>query len=62
MDDLALALRAYERANTGLEAARKELRGAIVRALDGGMSQADVVRATGYTRETIRRIARDAGR
>lgn len=44
-----------------VEAKRLDLAAAIVRAAAAGMRQRDVVAATGYSREHIRRIWRDAG-
>lgn len=41
--------------------ARANEQAAIVAALDSGLRQAEIVRLSGYTRETIRRLA-DAGR
>ena len=54
------ALGDHQRAVEAADAARERLYAAIVAALDAGMAQAEVVRQTGYTRETIRRVARDA--
>lgn len=42
------------------EETRAELHAAIVAALGAGIRQAELVRMTGYTRERIRQIARDA--
>jgi hypothetical protein len=39
------------------DASREALRQAILTALDEGMRQADVARATGYTRERLRQLA-----
>jgi multidrug resistance efflux pump len=48
-------------ARARVEQARGELAGAIVRAARAGVRQRDIVTATGYTRETVRRICREAG-
>lgn len=46
-----------QRAEQAVIEARAAERAAIVTALEAGLKQADVVRITGYTRETIRRLA-----
>lgn len=46
--------------DNAIDEARRTRDAAIVQALSDGMKQADVVRATGLNRETIRRIARAA--
>lgn len=60
VDELERAASAYGRAQRALESAREALRAAILTALDGGARQGDIVKITGYTRETVRRIAREA--
>jgi hypothetical protein len=57
---LADVARAFRRAERVVEQRREELAAAIVQADKDGMRQVDIVRATGYTREHIRRIIRDA--
>jgi hypothetical protein len=57
---LTEAARAYRRAERAVEQRREELAAAIVQAAADGVRQVDIVRATGYTREHIRRIVRDA--
>jgi hypothetical protein len=42
------------------EQAREELAAAIVADLDSGVSQADLMRLTGYSRERLRQIAKEA--
>lgn len=59
MDRLDEALAAHARARQLVESTREELYAAIRVALDDGSRQADLVRRTGYTREHLRRIARD---
>ena len=56
---LAEAAAAYRSALNDLERARITLHAEIREALAAGMRQADIVRITGYTRETIRQIARE---
>jgi hypothetical protein len=58
---LARALAAHERAELQLAVARAELHTAIAEELRAGVRQAELVELTGYSREHIRRIARDAG-
>jgi len=57
--DLERAAKAFRRAEATLEARRAELAAEIVVADRSGIRQADIVRTTGYTRETVRRIVRD---
>ncbi|GAB3817312.1 hypothetical protein [Micromonospora zhanjiangensis] len=75
LDDLEAATRAYhdaqaavveaERAlaktKANVPTARDRLRDAIVRAAKAGVRQTEIVRVTGYTRESVRRICRAAG-
>jgi hypothetical protein len=58
---LAKALAAHQRAELQLALARAELHTAIAEQLRRGVRQAELVKVTGYTREHIRRIAREAG-
>ena len=53
------AVRAKNRAEDAAEKARAALATAIADALRGGMRPVDVVKETEYTREHVRRIARD---
>lgn len=48
-------------ARAKVERKRVELAAAIVRAAKAGMRQKDIATETGYTRETVRRICREAG-
>jgi hypothetical protein len=60
--DLVSAVRAVKRAQEKLDQARDDLHGAIVIAIrDDGWKQRDVAEVTGYSREHIRRICKDAG-
>lgn len=61
MTDLEKAAQEFRAATAALDAARDRLAVAIVAAAKSGARQAEIVRATGYTRETVRRICRDAG-
>lgn len=56
---LRAAVRAKSRAETAAEKARAELAVAIADALRDGMRPVEVIKETDYTREHIRRIARD---
>lgn len=60
-DDPEKALRAAtakrQRAETAVVDARAAERAAIAAALDAGLRPVDVVKITGYTRETVRRLA-----
>lgn len=54
------SLRAYRRAEQLLDRRRSELADAIAEAvMSGRVKQVDMVKQTGYTRETIRRICHD---
>ena len=55
------ALAARARAEHQLERARSELHAAMLAALAAGVRQAALARMTGYSRERIRQITRDAG-
>ena len=75
LDDLEAAVRAYRaaqaavgaaeraatEARTRVPAARERLHAAIVAAARAGARQADLVKVTGYNRESIRRILRAGG-
>lgn len=56
---LRAAVRAKNRAEAAAEKARAELATAIADALRDSMRPVDLVKETGYTREHIRRIARE---
>lgn len=60
-NDPETALRAAsarrKRAERTVTDARADERAAIVAALDAGLRQVDIVRITGWTRETVRRLA-----
>jgi DNA invertase Pin-like site-specific DNA recombinase len=55
------AAAAYRSAKEALDKARPELAEAIAEAARAGVRQGEIVRATGYTREQVRRICRAAG-
>ena len=55
------AERAVGEARTRVPAARERLHAAIVAAARDGVRQADLVKMTGYNRESIRRILRAGG-
>jgi hypothetical protein len=63
-NDPETALRAAstrrKRAERTVDEARAAERDAIVAALDSGLRQVDIVRITGWTRETVRRLAEKA--
>jgi predicted transcriptional regulator len=61
MTTLDEAAAVYRAAKEALEAARPVLAEAIVNAARSGMRQTEIVRASGYTREQVRRICRAAG-
>jgi len=54
------AARAYRRAEAALERRREELAAEIVAADQAGMRQVEIVKKTGYTRESVRRIVDNA--
>ena len=59
-DPVTVAVRAFRRAEVTLDRKRRDLADAIgYAALVEGRRQTDLVSATGYTREHIRRICRD---
>lgn len=63
-NDPETALRAAsmrrKRAERTVDEARAAERAAIVAALDAGLRQVDIVNITGWTRETVRRLAEKA--
>jgi hypothetical protein len=59
--ELARAGAEYKAVRTSLEQARDHLRPLVVDALRAGMTQREIVELTGYTRETIRQLARAHG-
>nr|WP_221382826.1 hypothetical protein [Actinoplanes polyasparticus] len=61
MTELEKAAEAYTAAKTAMDAARDVLADEIVKAARSGMRQSEIVKTTGYTRETVRRICRAAG-
>lgn len=60
-EKLEKAARAYRRAEATLELRRVDLADVIAE-VTGDLSQAEIVQITGYTRETVRRIQRNASR
>jgi hypothetical protein len=60
VDDLARLAERLRREQAKVDATRAELHAAIVKALQDGVRQVDVVRATGYTRERLRQLAEAA--
>ncbi|MFF6781421.1 hypothetical protein [Streptomyces sp. NPDC012510] len=52
-DHMAKARRVYEQA---IEEAERQRAVTFARAIDEGMPQKDIIDATGYSRETVRRI------
>ncbi len=61
MDQLEKTAREYQRAKAALDAVRPRLAAAIVAAARAGMRQSEIVKTTGYTRERVRQICREAG-
>lgn len=61
LDAVATASRAHHRATASADRTREQLHAAILEAIAAGVSQADLARATGYTRERLRQLARAAG-
>lgn len=55
------AAQAYADAKAAVDAARERLGDEIVKAARSGMRQTEIVRISGYTRETVRRLCRAAG-
>jgi len=60
MYEVAKAAAAYRRNLEKTERSRAVLHAAILDALHNGATQADIVRTTGYTRETLRKIAKSS--
>ena len=59
-DPVARAARAYKRAKDAMEARRTELAEAVIHAvLFDHRMQSEVARASGYTREHVRRLCRE---
>lgn len=54
--ELEKAARACRRAEAAYERCRAELARTVLAALEAGVTQTEIAKATGYTRETIRRI------
>lgn len=54
--DLDSAAQRFHDAEKALDSARAELRIAVIRALENGVRQVDVVHRTGWTREYLRRL------
>jgi predicted transcriptional regulator len=61
MTELERLGREYKAASKGLDTLRSELAKAIVAEARAGMKQNDIVRLSGYTRERVRQICREAG-
>ena len=57
MDDLARLVEQLREHQARVDATRAELHAAILAALAAGARQADVARATGYSRERLRQLA-----
>jgi CRP-like cAMP-binding protein len=55
---LARAAQAHRRAEAAVISTRLALASAIAEADSAGVKQLDIVRITGYTRETVRRIVK----
>lgn len=51
----------YKNAASEVDKARAKLQEEIVKAAQAGVRQADIVRTTGYTRERVRQLCREAG-
>lgn len=60
MDELAKAAGKHRRAVERADESRDLLRREILNALASGVSQAEIARVTGYTRERLRQIARES--
>lgn len=60
-DDLAAAAEAYIQAKGNLNATRAQLAEKIVEAARTKMPQTEIIELSGYTREHVRRICRQAG-
>jgi hypothetical protein len=60
-EKLVQAAADYRRIEADLVTARSTLAEAIVEAAQAGMPQTEIIRISGYTREHVRRIVRNAG-
>jgi len=60
MSDLASLGARFQREQAQLEATREELHACILAAIEAGVRQRDIVSATGYTRERLRQLAKQA--
>jgi hypothetical protein len=60
MADLASLGARFQREQAQLEATRVELHACIVASIEAGVRQVDIVKATGYTRERLRQLAKEA--
>ena len=60
MSDLASLGARFQREQAQLEATREELHASILAAIAAGVRQRDIVNATGYTRERVRQLAKQA--
>lgn len=58
--ELEQAVRAYRRAEKGLEQRRDELADLVVRASNEGVPQVELTRVTGWSREHIRKLVKAA--
>jgi urease gamma subunit len=61
VDDLEAAARRYQGLKRQLDEAREHLASKIVESARSGVRQSEIVRVTGYTREHVRRLCRQAG-
>lgn len=61
MDELRRIAEEYQQARQAVADVRERLAAAIADAARAGVRQADIVKATGYTRETVRQVCRTAG-
>lgn len=58
-DELTQAAKTYRRTEKAHEEARQALKQAAVAAMAAGVKQTEVVKATGWTREYLRRLRKD---
>lgn len=61
MEKLEAASTRHKTAQEELKEARTQLAELIVTAAKEGVRQTEIVKVTGYTRESVRKICRDAG-
>ncbi|MGH3375955.1 MAG: hypothetical protein ACRDP6_14550 [Actinoallomurus sp.] len=61
VSDLETAAARYQNATTEVDQARAKLQEEIVKAARSGTRQAQIVKVSGYTRERVRQICREAG-